>query len=214
VHEIAPALLDGLWRQCTRAEVAADGLLLAMAGPAEAPMPKLPPFFDRDVSRADFGRRDLRGGFTLDLWLDGEAPVPLDSETPVLLDTRTPDGRGLCLRLVDGAAEIAMRDGQTECRWTSDPGLLAPGAPHHLAVIVDGGPKLILFLVDGRLCDGGADRQFGWGRFSPHLRAADGAETLRLAPAVTRLRLYGRALRVSEAIANYRADCAGAPSGV
>jgi hypothetical protein len=47
---------------------------------------------------------------------------------------------------------------------------------HHAAVItVDGGPKIITFVVDGTLCDGGEQRQFGWGRFSPDLRTPKGA---------------------------------------
>ena len=35
---------------------------------------------------------------------------------------------------------------------------------------------MISFVVDGRLCDGGDFRQFGWGRFSPHLRHANGSQ--------------------------------------
>jgi hypothetical protein len=74
---------------------------------------------------------------------------------------------------------------------------------------VDGGPKLILFVVDGVLCDGGDERQFGWGRYSPTLRTPHGAPTLRIAPAmsgtVRGLRVYNRPLRSSEIVANHRA---------
>ena len=76
----------------------------------------------------------------------------------------------------------------------------------HVVAIVDGGPKIISFVVDGTLNDGGAYRQFGWGRFSPHLRGVDGADSLRIGPGVRKLRIYNRALGTSEAIANYRAD--------
>jgi len=69
---------------------------------------------------------------------------------------------------------------------------------------------VISFVVDGALCDGGTHRQFGWGRFSPHLQGANGADVLRIGPAldgeVLGLRIYGRALRTSEAIGNWRAD--------
>jgi hypothetical protein len=72
-------------------------------------------------------------------------------------------------------------------------------------VTVDGGPKIITFVVDGVLNDGGHERQFGWGRFSPHLRTPNGAAKAKLAPALSALRIYTRALRTSEAVGNYRA---------
>jgi hypothetical protein len=74
-----------------------------------------------------------------------------------------------------------------------------------VVVTVDGGPKIITFVVDGVLQDGGNQRQFGWGRFSPHLRSANGAAKVRIDPAVGSLRIYGRALRTSEAVGNFRA---------
>ena len=76
-------------------------------------------------------------------------------------------------------------------------------------VSVDGGPKIITFVVDGRLCDGGESGQFGWGRFSPNLRDVYGEDMLRIAPSLAgsihRLRMYDHYLRTSEAIGNYRA---------
>jgi len=77
--------------------------------------------------------------------------------------------------------------------------------PQHLVATVDGGPKIITFVVDGVLQDGGDERQFGWGRFSPHLPPANGAANVRIDSAVRALRVYGRALRTSEAVGNFRA---------
>jgi hypothetical protein len=92
--------------------------------------------------------------------------------------------------------------------------VLKPGKLHHVVAIVDGGPKVIAFVVDGALCDGGNFRQFGWGRFSPNYRGPKGDATLRVGPKldgeVLAVRLYGRALRTSEAIGNFRHGCAGA----
>jgi hypothetical protein len=60
------------------------------------------------------------------------------------------------------------------------------------------------------LCDGGAARQFGWGRFNPNLRDVNGAKVLRIGPSlrgrIHHLRLYNRSLRTSEAVGNYRAS--------
>ncbi|OPZ81869.1 MAG: hypothetical protein BWY76_02891 [bacterium ADurb.Bin429] len=204
VHAIAPALLDGLFTQWENRTVARDGLLLEVAAPAsEAPMPVLPRFLERDFSSPTHGTKDLRAGFSLDLWLE----LPSLAPGQVLLDTRVHWGQGLCLRAAENSTvEIVLNDGRQECRWTSDPGLLVAGARHHLAVIVDGGPKIISIVIDGLLNDGGEARQFGWGRFSPTLREANGAATLRIAPAVRHLRLYNRPLRTSEAVGNWRAD--------
>jgi hypothetical protein len=79
------------------------------------------------------------------------------------------------------------------------------GKPQHVVITVDGGPKIITFVVNGLLCDGGDDRQFGWGRFSPNLRTPTGATTLKIGSALQSLRIYNRALRTSEAIGNFRA---------
>jgi hypothetical protein len=212
-HQVDPALLDGLWHQFERANVTNEGLLLDLPGaapnmPSTTQMPRLPSFCARDEGRADYGSQDLRQGFSLELWLQ------LDDLAcgQVILDTRTPSGKGICLLTRQpGALEISLNDGRTENRWASDAHLLRPGRLHHVVIVVDGGPKIISFIVDGQLCDGGTERQFGWGRFSPHLREVNGMPTLqigpRLAGAVKCLRIYNRSLRISEAIANFRAGC-------
>jgi hypothetical protein len=208
VHEVDPALLEGLWGQFENDTLATEGLVLSLPKaderlPAQVSMPALPAFLQRSTIRADLGMEDLRQGFTLDVWLCLQSL----RAGQVLLDNRTPAGRGFCLQTTGrGTIEIVLNDGRTENRWESDPGLLRASRRHHVAVIVDGGPKLISFVVDGKLNDGGTTRQFGWGRYSPHLRGVEGGDMLRMAECVKRLRLYNRYLRTSEAIANYYAE--------
>ncbi len=206
VHEIDPTLLEGLWGQIdgTPARIATEGLLLSLPGdgqamPQHVPLPALPVFLARDPDRPDGGSQDLRAGFTV------EVRLRLDNldAGQVLLDNRTAAGQGFCLHTAaQGALAIVLNDGRTENRWACTPDLLRANRSHHVAVIVDGGPKVIAFVVDGRLDDGGESHQFGWGRFSPHLRDMNGTPGLHIAPAVQSLRLYHRALRVSEAIGN------------
>jgi hypothetical protein len=208
VHEVDGALLEGLWGQFERGHTAQEGLLLTLPAsgqpvPTEVTAPELPAFTRRDRGRADHGTLDLRQGFTVELVLCFHSL----RVGQVVLDNRTENGRGFCLQTTaQGTLEIVLDDGRTENRWDCDPGLLQVETRHHVAVIVDGGPKIVIFVVDGALCDGGELRQFGWGRFSPHLRGANGAETLRIAPSlegeIDLLRVYGRALRTSEAIGN------------
>ncbi len=199
VHEIDNSLLEGMWNQFEAKGVSRKNLILETA--KDAKMPNLPIFFQRS-RRADFSRDDLRAGVTLDVWLNAGVTAP----GIVLADNRTPDGRGFSLTTIAGRAlEITLNDGRTESRWTSDPGMLTDGKPHHVAVIVDGGPKIISFVIDGVFNDGGDHRQFGWGRFSPNLMSLNGAATLHVGEGVNKLRLYNRALRISEAVAAFRA---------
>ncbi len=204
VHEIPPALTAGLWGQFGPPQPCREGLLLDLpaagaAMPAQVAMPQLPAFLARDHTRADYGLKDLRQGFTLELCLN----LPTLAGGQMLADSRDGQGAGLCMQTTgDGTAEIILSDGKTQNRWECDRGALTAGRRQWLTAIVDGGPKLILFVVDGRLCDGGEDRNFGWGRFGPHLCSVAGSETLRIGPALSALRLYGRSLTVSEARAN------------
>jgi hypothetical protein len=201
VHEIDRGFLAGLWKQAEAKGVAKEGLLLQVANASaanSANLPELPSLAIRS-RRADYGVEDLRAGFSLDLWANA-APGS------TLLDNRTPDGRGFALRAIEGGAvELTMNDGRLESRWASDPGSVAPGQAHHIAAIVDGGPKIVTFVIDGKLNDGGDARQFGWGRYNPYLRSVNGAPKLRIGGGVSRVRIYGRYLRTSEAVAAFRA---------
>ena len=207
VHEIPTQLLDGLFTQWDIRKVATNALVLNIpAGKVmkEAPMPVLPQFNARDMRRPDHGGKDLRAGFSLDFWLK------LDSVAvgQMILDSRK-QSQGILISTTDaGAVRITLNDGRTECTWDSDQGCIQPGKLQHVVITVDGGPKIITFVVDGVLCDGGDERQFGWGRFSPNLRAPNGAKTMKINPAVSSLRIYNRALRTSEAVGNFQAGFA------
>ena len=181
VHEIDPVLLAGLWGSAERPK----------AGQIEDVT-----FFQRS-NRADHGKEDLRASFTLDLWVN----LPnLDAGQALL------SGSGLTLRTIaGGAVELAITDGRSESRWASDPGSVAAGKPQHIAVIIDGGPKIISFVTNGVFNDGGEHRQFGWGRFNPNLKNVMGLRELKKSPAVAKLSVFNRRLRTAEAIASFRA---------
>ena len=211
VHEVPATFLEKLWEQFEASSVTTEGLALELSSrdgalPPETPMPRLPAFTERDRSRADHGTRQLCHGLALDLWIRFNTI----QGGQVILDSRTENGQGLALETTGrGTVRLVLNDGRTGNAWDCEPGLLQPGKLHHLAVSVDGGPRIITFVVDGRLCDGGAFRQFGWGRFSPHLREANGSKVLRIAPSlqgrIEQLRIYDRHLLISEAIGNWRA---------
>jgi hypothetical protein len=197
VHEIDKTLLEGLWNQGRAREVARDGLVLDL-GPAklrakEAALPRR-----LDLSRAT--------GVSLDLWVRFEDL----SAGQVLLDSRDAKGRGIGLTTTkQGAVRLSLRDARAEAAWDCDGGILQVGRLHHVAAIVDARPRIITFVVDGVLCDGGDARQVGWGRYKTDLGDIRGSGRLRIAPSLKgelrSLRVYGRYLRTSEAVANYHA---------
>ncbi len=205
VAAIDPALLDGLFRQESLREVASQGLVLAAVGATEMarprPMPRLP-------NLAGGGGFSIEVAFTAASRRAGQ----------VLVDSR--DEKGAGVRLVTGGqgeVQLELSDGKNTFAWASDAGLLRAGARHHVVFSVDGGPKLVSVVVDGRLGDGGTARAFGYGRFVAPAKAGpdaalgdvSGGASLRVAPAfdgeIAVLRIYDRALRTSEAIGNFRA---------
>jgi hypothetical protein len=210
VHEIDPALLDGLWKQFTIRERTLDGLvgdwhLEGSALPRSVEAVRIDPFYGRDPGRGDHGGMLIRSGFTLDI------AFRLDdlASGQTLIDTRNESGKGFQLSTTPaGKLTLSLGDGRTTSSWSCDRGMLEPGRDHYMSVIVDGGPRIILFVVDGILCDGGEERQFGWGRFNPYLHDLNGTETWTLGKdlrgSISGISVYNRALRVSEAIGNYR----------
>lgn len=200
IHEIDPALLEGMWAQLEdKGVVTQKGLVLDLQGEAlnasAAAMPKLP-----DLSK--------NGGFSIDLKIKFEDNQEVSQ---ILLDSRDAKGHGLSVGVDQGGAlNVYFSDGTHKGQWNSDPGFLKPGQTHHLTVIVDGGPDIISFVVDGKLCDGGEQRIRGWGRFDPKVGDINGSGVLKLAPSfdgeILSLRIYDRYLRTSEAVANYQAD--------
>jgi len=209
VMDVEPALLEGLCSQDALREVATNGLVLNLradqcAANSKARAPRIAPLCG-DIQRRT-PREAGAGSLTIDLAVRFADLAP----GQVLLDSRDAAGRGYCLRTCEGGAvRFEMSDGWQAAYWDCDAGLLKPDTLHHIVVVVDGHAKVICFVVDGVLNDGGAQRQFGFGRFNPTLKDVSGGRELRIAPALHgelwHVRLYNRALRTSEAVGNFRA---------
>lgn len=197
VHPIDTTLLEGLWSQGEVKTVTTKGLVVDLGPeqlqPGEVDMPGLPSLADG-------------GAFSIDFW------ITLDdlSAGQIIVDSRDPSGKGFAVTTTQhGTIRIEISDGKNAGFWECDRDLIKANARRHVAIIVDGGPNVISFLVDGILCDGGAASTYGWGRFSPELGDVSGSGKLRVAPTLNgrleRLRVYDRYLRTSEAVANYHA---------
>jgi len=209
VMAVEKDLLEGLWHQDSCREVAKLGLKLDLTGKKCSAKvinsaPRIAPLCGELQGRKS--RPDAAGSLTIDL------AVKFNRLTPgqVLLDSRDEAGRGYVLRTGErGSVRLEMADGWQTAGWDSDAGMLKRGALHHLVVIVDGRAKVICFVLDGVLNDGGAERPFGFGRFNPTFKDISGSRTLKLAPSLhgqlKHVRIYNRVLRITEAIGNFHA---------
>jgi len=130
------------------------------------------------------------GGFSLDL----RFTLP-SSKRRVLVDAGD-----LSLVFEEGRLTLVAGDAS----WSCDGGLLKPGRTHHVVVTADAGPGILTWVVDGILCDGGAERVRGWQRFRKAQLGRVSGKEVKKHDAVKRLRLYARPLRTSEAISNFR----------
>lgn len=221
VHEIDPTLLEGLWNQHDNATLASDGVILDVAGDDLAA--------GTEISTPHFPDLGEGGGFSIEAWITPTGTEPVET----IFNTRNRYGRGIEFSVLsNGAARIVLADRVIEDLWDSDPGVLEPGKLHHVIVTVDGGPKIITWVIDGKLNDGGVYRPKGWHRFPPQLQELNtapnvspspntvwkagsvdagerrGVPTFRIDPSMTstlhHLRLYGRPLRTSESVGNFK----------
>lgn len=201
LHRIHPLFLQRLWGQFENPKTGIEPCLLSLSeGNCTVPMPELPKFLQRDFREMDGRRVDLRQGFALSFLLN----VPQERSEQVLLDNRSDSEAGWAVSFRNRGVFLTLSDGQTTSLHESDRGLLIPGNVHAVSIIVDGGPKIVSFVIDETFCDGGSQKQFGWSRFSPHLKNVAGSSKLKVSSHVQGLRICGRALMTCEAIASNR----------
>lgn len=175
VHQVEPRLLHSLWGMIS------------------------PPTDGTDLSAGDNVPK-LQHSFAFDM------TVQCGTENAVLFSTLE-NGRGIHCTWDASNRQLSfqMSDGSKRCSWDTDAGMLHPGKSHRVTVIVDGGPRIISFVIDGILCDGGTKRQFGYGWYDPLLTSADSPKSIDLHPSVKQLTHYNRLLLTNEAIALHRA---------
>jgi hypothetical protein len=201
VHEIPSDFLNRIWSglemslgiRPASAKVAEDTLLMNVRTAGQGTAPQLPEFFTRDNQSPDYRGKATRQGVALEL------DVTLDNpENISLINGQRGDGRGLALNITKaGCLELLMNDGRMEQRMLSAPCLKT--GKNHVVINIDGGPRIVSFIVNGRFCDGGEYRQFGWQRFSPYFRHVNWCETWTVSH-VGQLKIYDRVLMTAESI--------------
>lgn len=201
VHEIPADFLEMLWSQHRRSELCIDGLICEWTSAGNSmEMPKLPNLLEL---RGNHPPLDRYAGFSMEIYIEADE----FTADLVIFDSRDANGAGILLKTGENASvEVQISDAECRSCWTSDKDVLKRGL-RHIGVVVDGGPKTILLTIDGVMCDGAGDRVYGYGRYSPWLSGVNGAARAVLGSGnthVKRVRLYDRALSVSEMIGNFR----------
>jgi hypothetical protein len=211
IHEVPLEMLEKLWGQFDRRSSTVSRQPVMHFTEEDLKKEKLPitgfpensegGFILMNAMRPD-SYRD--GGLTIEMTVQ-----PKDfSHARVLLDTRNEFGSGLYIQTT-GYRQLEVNLCNTEyCEtWTTDPGLLDIVKPHDVTLIIDNGPDIVMWVVDGKLCDGGTSRQFGWKHYSPFLGRilTNKEEVLRIMPEELKsLRIYDYAMLVSEAVNNQK----------
>lgn len=197
VHEIPSAFIDLLFRQWTICKVEEDGLAVQTAGRSFR-LANTIPFIRQDVHAGRDAQVTTGAGYTFDFWIDG-------SQAEMLLHLADDEGGDVRVGVdSEGSVSLTIAD-QRECSLVrSRPGLLGH-TRHHLCVVVDGASRIVTFVVDGRLDDGGSERIIGWGVISRSVTGLKGSCQGDLGMTVSHFRHYDRALATTECIGNYRA---------
>ena len=202
-HAIPNEFLNTLWSQFEISEVAKNNLVaewnekkIPEGGKLKLPLKPV-------VSYTD--------GFTLDFSL----VLATLSPGQLLSSSKDKNGKLIELKTGDfGAIEICISDGEHTDSWSSDPGLIkATGLEYCISVIVDNGPRIIQFVIDGTVNNGRNFREYGWGRYTVNMKdfSFNNIETAKLAEEsvnikgkISNLRLYNRPLMNTEIIGNHR----------
>lgn len=198
VHEVDRTLLEGLWNQGRSHTVAASGLRLEQEWARAT---------GRHPEESDIAGLGTGEGFSVELG------VKFDDLAPGQVLLRNSSGAtepGLRLEMMDNAKlGIFLIDGRHQVAWSTDDGSISAGRLVHLVVTYDASARVLMFLVDGKLLDGGTERARGWLRVGRQLGSIHGRDHFEIAPnlhgELRLLRIYDRPLRTSEAIANHEA---------
>lgn len=203
IHELDSVLLEGTWAQLDDKLPGTPVTAGCVADLKTGDLKSAGAVIDKPLTVRD------EKGFALDLWLT----VDRFAQGQVLLDMRDEQDRGWTLSIGGNRTlTLSINDGRHRSEWDCDAGMLTEGQRHHVVFVVDGGPNIITVVVDGVLCDGGDDRQFGWGRFDAKIGDVSRTGVIKtdLSGVVLHgLRIYDRYLRTAEVVQNYRAGRAG-----
>jgi hypothetical protein len=150
---------------------------------------------------------DQGDGFTVTVRLK----LNLDmAKGTILIDSRDENEKGFWMETGDYySVKFSISDGNKTSEWVSDMNILQVRShmEQEVTVIADFRAKIIMFVADGVLSDGGNYRAFGWGRIDKDMKDVS-TEWLKIDKSrktMTGVQFFDRPLMVTEAVGNYRA---------
>lgn len=163
---------------------------------------KLPELSIRNMEAPDHRSLNTRNSFAI------EFVIRLNSLAPASILDGIKDGAGIAVNLnCNKCLELVMNDSWMEHRAISEP-LEAIDEDIHVVINVDGGARIISFVINGILCDGGDFRMFGWTRFCHYFRNVNAAEKWvfgrNLDGSISNLKIYPHYLRNYTCLTSYK----------
>ena len=196
VHEVNKNLLDAMWAQLeNNSPVRVNkGLFWEMNNITTKNEYTLNTFTDLAL-----------GAFSIELVIQTEDYIP----DQIIVDNRDGQGNGFWIWVSkQETIMFSMKQGDETASWGTDPGMLTVGQLQKITFIVDGAPNIITVIANGKLCDGGHYRHFGWTWFSWKFRDINSSKKIVLLPdfngKLLCISLYNRYLATSEAIVNQK----------
>jgi hypothetical protein len=206
-HKIPNTFLDKLWQQHNICEPVSNGLKINIHHRAQS-SGKLAEAIDLpdSVKLPELPSVEQGAGITATVRLKMNLDMPLGT---LLIDSRDSTGKGFWMETGDYYSVVfSISDGSTTSRWESDRNILQVRSysEQEITVIADFRAKIIMFVADGMLSDGGNYRPFGWGRIDPEMKDISTAwlKIDKNRKTMTGVQLFDRPLMVTEVIGNFR----------
>jgi len=212
-HQIPNEFLEKLWQQYDICEAETESLKVNWAG--DKPIR----YWNKDrsavISTVDsvqlpkFLPVDQGDGFTVSLRLQTDQSWEMTPGT-ILIDSRDKNGKGFRMEAGDYySVKFIISDGTTSSEWVSDRNIHQGWSfmDQEVTAIADFSAKIIMFVADGVLSDGGSYSPTGWGRLDPDMKdvSTEWLKIDRRGKTITGVQFFDRPLMVTEVIGNYRA---------
>lgn len=190
IHQADRGMIQSLWMQGKSKEITSNPSIELRPGNHST---------IQGISKVDFAST---GGITIEAWVD----LPAISKSIKLLSSKDDRGNGFELTWSeDRTIQWTMSDGINSASWKSDPVPHYATHRHHIVAIADAGPRIMMFVVNGRFHDGNGTRPFGWGRWKAPLSGVSTEVISHRDDKVLLARIYAKPLRVSQAVAHFNA---------
>ena len=203
-HEIPADFLDKLWSQFEIEEVCKEGLILNAEDKELVP--------GQEINIPSFNQEDHVPGFTIDM-LVSLSDLLSGQE---ILSFRDQSGKSVQVTTeAFGAVGMTVTDGEAVYEFTSDAGLIKAFGDNSVSISMDNKSRIVQFVINGIVNDGGDYRQFGWSRFEGNM-SQFGSVVLKTGKlstgpfrpksSVKSVRLYNHPITNTEIIGNHRAN--------